>query len=42
MNESIKHNYTVKNVKSFRGMEGQGFNATLCRGDKKIALEENK
>jgi quinol monooxygenase YgiN len=30
--------YTVKNVKSFRGNEGYGFNATLYRGDKRVAL----
>ena len=30
--------YSVKGVKSFRGMEGQGFNATLYRGKIKIAF----
>jgi len=30
--------YTVKNVKTFRGREGHGFNATLCRDGKQIAL----
>jgi thymidylate synthase len=29
--------YSVKNVKSFQGMEGYGFNANLYRGKKKIA-----
>jgi hypothetical protein len=30
--------YTVRNVKTFIGMEGQGFNATLCRDGKPIAF----
>lgn len=30
--------YSVKGVKSFRGMEGYGFNAVLYRDGKKIAL----
>lgn len=30
--------YSVKNVKSFIGMEGLGFNANLYRGKKKIAF----
>ena len=30
--------YNVKGVKSFRGMEGYGFNATLFRGKVKIAF----
>lgn len=30
--------YNVKGVKSFRGMEGQGFNAILYRGKIKIAF----
>ena len=30
--------YKVKNIKTFRGMEGIGFNANLYRGTKKIAL----
>jgi|GEM_PF-2141678 len=30
--------YEVKNVKSFRGTEGHGFNATLYRYGKKVAL----
>ena len=30
--------YEVKNVKSFMGMEGYGFNANLYRGKKKIAF----
>ena len=29
--------YTIKGVKTFRGMEGQGFNATLCRDGKPVA-----
>jgi len=28
--------YTVKNVKTFRGMEGEGYNATLYRDGKKV------
>lgn len=31
-------NYEVKNVKTFRGMEGQGFNATLYRDGKRVAF----
>ena len=34
--------YNVKGVKSFRGMEGQGFNATLFRGKVKIAFVINE
>lgn len=30
--------YKVKNVKSFRGMEGDGFNANLYLGSKKVAF----
>ena len=30
--------YTIKNVKSFRGMEGHGFNATLYRDKKRVCL----
>jgi hypothetical protein len=30
--------YVVKNVKSFSGMEGLGFNANLYRGKKKVAF----
>jgi len=30
--------YTVRNVKTFIGMEGHGFNATLCRDGKPIAF----
>ncbi len=30
--------YIVKNVKTFRGTEGQGFNATLYRDGKKVAF----
>ena len=33
-----QHDYTVKDVKTFRGMEGEGFNATLCRDGRKIAF----
>lgn len=29
--------YSVKNVKTFRGMEGYGFNATLYRDNKRVA-----
>ena len=29
--------YTIKGVKTFRGREGQGFNATLCRDGKPVA-----
>ena len=31
-------NYEVKGVKTFRGMEGYGFNASLYRDGKKVAL----
>lgn len=31
-------NYTVKNIKTFIGMEGQGFNASLYRDNKKVAF----
>ena len=34
---TVKHDYNVKNVKFFRGMEGQGFNSTLYRGNIKVA-----
>lgn len=30
--------YTVKGIKTFRGMEGQGFNATLCRDGRPVAF----
>lgn len=30
--------YSVKNVKEFQGMEGNGFNADLYRGKKKVAF----
>ena len=30
--------YSIKNVKTFRGMEGQGFNADLYKDGKKIAF----
>jgi len=32
-----KHGYTVRDVKTFRGMEGEGYNATLCRDGRKVA-----
>lgn len=31
-------NYTVKNIKTFTGHEGPGYNATLYRDGKKVAL----
>ena len=31
-------NYSVKNIKTFTGSEGKGFNATLYRDGKKIAM----
>jgi len=33
-----KHGYTVRDIKTFRGMEGEGFNATLCRDGREIAF----
>ncbi len=33
-----KHGYSVRNVKTFRGMEGGGFNATLYRDGHRIAF----
>ena len=33
-----KHGYTVRNIKTFRGMEGEGFNAILCRDGREIAF----
>jgi len=30
--------YSVKNIKTFMGMEGHGFNANLYRGKKKVAF----
>lgn len=33
-----KHGYTVRNVRNFRGMEGEGFNATLYRDGRRIAF----
>jgi hypothetical protein len=30
--------YSVRNVKTFTGMEGPGFNATLCRDGKPVAM----
>jgi hypothetical protein len=30
--------YSVRNIKTFRGMEGKGFNATLYRNNTKVAL----
>ena len=35
--EKVMH-YEVKNVKSFRGMEGHGYNASLYRDGNKVAL----
>lgn len=35
---NTEHIYTVKNVKTFEGMEGIGFNASLYQGGKKIAF----
>lgn len=34
----MTHEYTVTSVKTFRGMEGRGFNATLCRAGVPVAL----
>ena len=34
----MENKYEVKGVKSFRGMEGYGFNATLYRNGKKVAF----
>ncbi|MDH5599027.1 MAG: hypothetical protein OEY34_07880 [Cyclobacteriaceae bacterium] len=38
--ETIKYNheYRMKNVKTFRGMEGEGFNGNLYHGKKMIAF----
>jgi hypothetical protein len=36
--EGESHVYSLKGVKTFRGMDGQGLNATLMRGDKKVAF----
>jgi hypothetical protein len=33
-----KEDYSVKNVKTFQGMEGEGFNASLYRKNKKVAF----
>lgn len=33
--------YEVKAVKSFRGREGYGFNASLCRDGKRVALVDD-
>ena len=33
-----KHGYSVRNVKTFRGTEGEGFNATLYRDGRRIAF----
>ena len=33
-----KHDYTVRDIKTFRGMEGEGFNVTLCRDGRKVAF----
>jgi len=34
-------NYSVKNVKSFRGREGHGFNSTLYRDNKRVAYVDD-
>jgi hypothetical protein len=34
----MENAYNVKSVKFFRGMEGQGYNAKLYRGKKKVAF----
>lgn len=36
--EGESHVYSLKGVKTFRGMDGQGLNATLYRGEKKVAF----
>jgi hypothetical protein len=36
--ERESHDYSLKGVKTFRGMDGEGLNATLYRGDKKVAF----
>ena len=33
-----RHGYSVRNVKCFRGMEGEGFNATFYRDGRRIAF----
>lgn len=33
-----KHGYSVRNIRNFRGMEGEGFNATLYRDGRRIAF----
>ncbi|GAH34833.1 unnamed protein product, partial [marine sediment metagenome] len=33
-----KPKYTIKNIKTFRGHDGQGYNATLYRDGKRIAV----
>lgn len=38
MRYTNKLNYSVKGIKSFRGMEGYGFNATLYRDGKKVCF----
>lgn len=35
--ERESYEYTLKGVKTFRGMDGQGLNANLMRGNKKVA-----
>lgn len=36
--ERESYDYTLKGVKTFRGRDGYGLNATLCRGKKKVAF----
>lgn len=38
----MTHVYTVSGVKTFRAMEGQGFNATLLRNGKRVATIINE
>lgn len=33
-----KHSYTVRNIKTFQGVEGEGFNATLCRDGREVTF----
>lgn len=37
MTKTTNHDYTVKNVKTFQGMEGMGFSCSLYKATKKIA-----
>jgi len=36
--ERERYDYSIKGVKTFRGIDGHGLNATLYRGTKKVAL----